>query len=140
LSKEECIFCKLIKKEIPSIVLYENNDTIAFLDIFPISQGHTIVIPKKHYTNLETIPIKILYAVMKAVKIVSNLIYKNLNINGYNIIQNNFEAAGQVINHFHVHIIPRSIKDEKIKLLIPREQATEDELSKTLKIIQGTLY
>jgi len=140
LSKEECIFCKLIKKEILSIVLYENNDTIAFLDIFPISQGHTIVIPKKHYSNLETIPNKILYAVMEAVKTVSNLIYKNLNINGYNILQNNFKAAGQVINHFHVHIIPRSIKDEKIKLLIPREQATEDELSKTLKIIQGTLY
>ena len=140
MSKEECIFCKLIKKEILSIVLYENNDTIAFLDIFPISQGHTIVIPKKHYSNLETIPNKILYAVMEAVKTVSNLIYKNLNINGYNILQNNFKAAGQVINHFHVHIIPRSIKDEKIKLLIPREQATEDELSKTLKIIQGTLY
>lgn len=140
MNKEECIFCKLIKKEIPSIVLYENNNTIAFLDIFPISQGHTIVIPKMHYTNLETIPIKILGAVMESVKIVSNLIYKNLNINGYNIIQNNFKAAGQVINHFHVHIIPRSIKDEKIKLLIPREQATEDELRKTLKIIKGTSY
>jgi diadenosine tetraphosphate (Ap4A) HIT family hydrolase len=122
------------------MVLYENNDTIAFLDIFPISQGHAIVIPKMHYTNLETIPIKFLYAVMETVKIVSNLIYKNLNINGYNIIQNNFKAAGQVINHFHVHIIPRSIKDEKIKVLIPREQATEDELRKTLKIIKGTSY
>ena len=138
MSKEECIFCKLIKKEIPSIVLYENNDTIAFLDIFPISQGHTIVIPKKHYSNLETIPIKILYAVMEAVKIVSNLIYKNLNISGYNVIQNNFKAAGQVINHFHVHIIPRSIKDEKIKLLIPREQATEEDLNQTLKIIRDS--
>ncbi|MHA1472740.1 MAG: HIT family protein [Promethearchaeota archaeon] len=140
MSKEECIFCKLIKKEIPSMILFENNDTIAFLDIFPISQGHAIVIPKMHYTNLETIPIKFLYAVMETVKIVSNLIYKNLNISGYNVIQNNFKAAGQVINHFHVHIIPRSMKDEKIKLLIPREQATEDELSKTLKIINGTSY
>ena len=122
------------------MILFENNDTIAFLDIFPISQGHAIVIPKMHYTNLETIPIKFLYAVMETVKIVSNLIYKNLNISGYNVIQNNFKAAGQVINHFHVHIIPRSMKDEKIKLLIPREQATEEELNKTLKIIKGNYF
>ena len=140
MDKEECIFCKIINKEIPSIVLYENNDTIAFLDIFPISQGHTIVIPKKHYINLETIPLKLLYAVMETVKIVSNLIYKKLKINGYNIIQNNFKAAGQVINHFHVHIIPRNVADEKIKLLIPRDQATEEELKKTLRIIKGTYY
>ncbi|GAH17929.1 unnamed protein product [marine sediment metagenome] len=137
---EDCIFCKIIKNEIPSRILYENSDTIAFLDIFPISQGHTIVIPKKHYVNLETIPVEFLSKVMSTVKMVSNLIYKNLNIEGYNIIQNNFRAAGQDINHFHVHIIPRSIKDEKIKLLIPREQATEEELKKTLKIIKGNYY
>jgi histidine triad (HIT) family protein len=135
LSNDDCIFCKIIVKEIPSKILYENNDTIAFLDIFPISQGHTIVIPKKHYTNLETIPINVLYEVMGTVKIVSNLIYKNLDIDGYNILQNNYKAAGQVINHFHIHIIPRSIADGKFKLLIPREQATEEELSLTLKII-----
>ena len=118
--------------------MYQNNDTIAFLDIFPISQGHTIVIPKKHYTTLETIPIKDLYDVMGAVKIVSNLIYKNLNIDGYNILQNNYKAAGQVVNHFHIHIIPRSSADGKFKLLIPREQATEEELDQTLKIISDS--
>ena len=118
--------------------MYENNNTIAFLDIFPISQGHTIVIPKKHYTTLETIPINDLHEVMAAVKIVSNLIYKNLNIDGYNILQNNYKAAGQVINHFHIHIIPRSSADGKFKLIIPREQATEEELTQTLKIIRDS--
>jgi len=135
LSNDDCIFCKIIVKEIPSKILYQNNDTIAFLDIFPISQGHTIVIPKKHYTNLETIPINELYEVMGTVKIVSKLIYKNLRIDGYNILQNNYKAAGQVINHFHIHIIPRSSLDGKFKLIIPREQATEEELDQTLKII-----
>ena len=135
LSNDDCIFCKIIAKEIPSKILYQNNNTIAFLDIFPISQGHTIVIPKKHYTNLETIPINELHEVMETVKIVSNLIYKNLNIDGYNILQNNYKAAGQVINHFHIHIIPRSRADGKFKLLIPREQAKEEELKQTLKII-----
>ena len=135
LSIDDCIFCKIIVKEIPSKILYQNNDAIAFLDIFPISQGHTIVIPKKHYTNLETIPINELYEVMGTVKIVSKLIYKNLRIDGYNILQNNYKAAGQVINHFHIHIIPRSSSDGKFKLIIPREQATEEELDQTLKII-----
>jgi len=135
MNNDDCIFCKIIAKEIPSKILYENEDTIAFLDIFPISQGHTIVIPKKHYATLKTIPIKILYEVMGAVKIVSNLIYKNLNIDGYNILQNNYKAAGQMVNHFHIHIIPRSSSDGKFKLIIPREQATEEVLNQTLKII-----
>ena len=138
LNNDNCIFCKIIEKETPSKILYENNNTIAFLDIFPISQGHTIVIPKKHYTTLETIPINDLHEVMAAVKIVSNLIYKNLNIDGYNILQNNYKAAGQVINHFHIHIIPRSNADGKFKLIIPREQATEEELNQTLKIIRDS--
>jgi len=138
LSNDDCIFCKIIAKEIPSKVLYQNNNTIAFLDIFPISQGHTIIIPKKHYTNLETIPINELHEVMETVKIVSNLIYKNLNIDGYNILQNNYKAAGQVINHFHIHIIPRSNADGKFKLLIPREQVKEEELNQTLKIIRDS--
>lgn len=138
MSKDDCIFCKLIEKEIPSNILFENNDTMAFLDIFPISQGHTIVIPKKHHTNLETIPINDLHEVIGTVKIVSNLIYKNLNIDGYNILQNNYKAAGQIINHFHIHIIPRSIADGKFKLLIPREQVPEEELNQTLKIIRGS--
>jgi len=138
LSNDDCIFCKIIVEEIPSKILYQNNDTIAFLDIFPISQGHTIVIPKKHYTNLETIPINELNEVMGTVKTVSNLIYKNLNIEGYNILQNNHKAAGQEIYHFHIHIIPRSSADGKFKLLIPREQATEEDLNQTLKIIRDS--
>lgn len=140
LSNDDCIFCKIIEKEIPSKILYENNETIAFLDNFPISQGHTIVIPKKHYTNLEDIPINILYEIMGTVKNVSNLIYKNLKNDGYNILQNNYKAAGQIINHFHIHIIPRSIADGKFKLLIPREQSTEEELNQTLKIIKDSKY
>ncbi|MHA1240927.1 MAG: HIT family protein [Promethearchaeota archaeon] len=138
MSNDDCIFCKIIVKEIPSKILYENDYTIAFLDIFPISQGHTIVIPKKHFTNLKTIPINVLCDVMETVKIVSNLIYKKLDIDGYNILQNNYKAAGQVINHFHIHIIPRSGADGKFKLLIPREQVTEEELNLTLKIISDS--
>ena len=135
LKDEDCIFCQIVDKKIPSQILFENDTNLAFLDIFPISNGHTIVIPKNHYNNLEDIPSGELTDLFKVVKHLSNKIYEKLKIDGYNILQNNFSAAGQIINHFHVHIIPRRREDGKFQLLIPRAQSKEDELKKTLKTI-----
>ena len=135
LKDEDCIFCQIADKKIPSQILFENDTNLAFLDIFPISNGHTIVIPKNHYNNLEDIPSGELTDLFKVVKNLSNKIYEKLEIDGYNILQNNFSAAGQIINHFHVHIIPRRREDGKFQLLIPREQSKEEELKKTLKTI-----
>jgi len=132
---DKCIFCKIIEKSIPSKVLFENDKNLAFLDIFPVSRGHTIVIPKNHYNNLEEIPNNELSELIKIVKKVSILLHKKLKVDGYNILQNNFRAAGQVINHFHVHIIPRSNEDGKFKLFIPKKQAKEEELNQILRII-----
>ena len=134
---DKCIFCKIIEKSIPSKVLFENDKNLAFLDIFPVSKGHTIVIPKNHYKNLEEIPNNELSELFEIVKKVSILIHKKLKVDGYNILQNNFRAAGQVVNHFHVHIIPRSNEDGKFKLLIPKKQAKEEELNQILEIING---
>ena len=135
LKDEECIFCQIVEKKIPSQILFENDTNLAFLDIFPISKGHTIVIPKNHYNNLEDIPVIELADLYKVVKNISSIIYKKLKIDGYNILQNNFAAAGQVINHFHVHLIPRSREDGKFRLIIPREQSREEELKQVLKAI-----
>lgn len=132
---DKCIFCKIIEKSIPSKVLFENDKNLAFLDIFPVSKGHTIVIPKNHYKNLEEIPNNELSELFEIVKKVSILIHKKLKVDGYNILQNNFRAAGQVVNHFHVHIIPRSNEDGKFKLFIPKKQAKEEELNQILRII-----
>ena len=132
---EDCIFCQIIEKKIPSHILFENDITLAFLDIFPVSKGHTIVIPKNHYNNLEDIPVAELTELFRIVKEISGLIKKKLKIDGYNILQNNFRAAGQVINHFHVHIIPRSKEDGKFRLIIPREQSKEEELKQLLETI-----
>ena len=134
---DKCIFCKIIEKSIPSKVLFENDKNLAFLDIFPVSKGHTIVIPKNHYKNLEEIPNNELSELFEIVKKVSILIHKKLKVDGYNILQNNFRAAGQVVNHFHVHIIPRSNEDGKFKLFIPKKQAKEEELNQILRIING---
>ena len=134
---DKCIFCKIIEKSIPSKVLFENDKNLAFLDIFPVSKGHTVVIPKNHYKNLEDIPNNELSELFEIVKKVSILIHKKLKVDGYNILQNNFRAAGQVVNHFHVHIIPRSNEDGKFKLFIPKKQAKEEELNQILRIING---
>ena len=132
MNKEECIFCKIINKEIPSKIIYEDEKTLAFLDIYPINPGHTIVIPKKHFQNIEDIAEDTLCELILSVKKIALLIHKKLGIEGYNILQNNFKAAGQVINHFHIHIIPRYKTDEKFKLKIPRNQTTDQDLTKIL--------
>ena len=133
MSVEDCIFCKIVKKEIPSKVIFENEKCLAFLDISPISKGHTIVIPKIHSSTIEDILESDLIAVLKVVKKISIHIHNKLKIEGYNILQNNFKTAGQVIDHFHIHIIPRNEDDNRFKVNIPREQVNENELDILLK-------
>ncbi len=130
---QECIFCKITKREIPSKIVYENSLNLAFLDISPISTGHTIVIPKNHYSTLEDIPDHELTELYKVVKKTAMMIHKKLQIDGYNILQNNFAAAGQVVKHFHVHIIPRNFDDDKFRIKIPRTPADEADLHNVLK-------
>jgi histidine triad (HIT) family protein len=135
MKSKECIFCKIVNGEIPSRITFENEFILAFLDIFPISKGHTIIIPKNHYSNLEDIPDDQLSEIYKVVKILAIKIHKKLKIDGYNVLQNNFTAAGQVIEHFHVHIIPRNLNDNKFQIEIPRTQASEDELDEIFEIL-----
>lgn len=135
MSAVDCIFCQIVQKKIPSMVLFENEKYLAFLDIFPINEGHTIVIPKNHYDNIEKIPDNELVELFKVVKKLAILIHEKLKIDGYNILQNNFEAAGQEIKHIHVHIIPRYETDEKFELKIQRKESTEKELKNVIKKI-----
>ncbi len=136
MKKKDCIFCQIIDKSIPSNIIYEDELILAFLDIFPVSNGHTIVIPKEHYLNIEDIPNSILAKVIIIVKELSIKIRQKLNVDGYNILQNNFSAAGQAVNHCHFHIIPRTIDDTKFKIRIPRTQASEEYLQKMLDLLK----
>ena len=140
MSIENCIFCKIARKDLPAKIVYENEAVLAFLDISPISDGHTIVIPKNHYLNIESIPVEELNKTIEVVKYIATLIHNRLNIDGYNILQNNFLAAGQVVNHFHFHIIPRRLNDEKFKLYIPREQAPEESLDGILATLKNDSF
>ena len=103
----DCLFCKLINDEIPSQKIYEDNTVIAFLDITPVNPGHTLVIPKKHYVDIFDTPQNIWHSIMDTVQKLSPVIKKVLHADGINIEMNNERAAGQIISHTHVHIIPR---------------------------------
>ena len=128
MNEKECLFCKIITNEIPAKIIYNDEICIGILDIFPISKGHSLVIPKSHYSTIEDIPDDILAHLMVVVKKLGRKIHNRLSIDGYNILQNNFLAAGQVINHFHIHIIPRQKDDKKFQLLIPKLQIDDSTL------------
>ena len=107
----DCIFCKIIKGDIPSAKLYEDERVKAFLDISPANKGHTLIVPKKHSTNILEDDLEDLNACMKAVQIVAKAAIKGVNAGGFNLIVNTNKTAGQVIPHTHFHIIPRFEND-----------------------------
>ena len=107
----DCIFCKIILGEIPSYKIYEDEKVLVFLDIGPVSYGHTLIIPKKHYANLEEITEEDICHVVVIVKKIGKAIKEGLNTEGYNITVNNDPVAGQLIAHLHFHIIPRGEGD-----------------------------
>jgi histidine triad (HIT) family protein len=107
----DCLFCKIISSEIPAEKIYEDDKTFAFLDISPNNPGHTLVVPKKHSTNLFDILESDWLAVMKTVRLLAPIIEKAMGAEGVNIAMNNKEVAGQVIDHSHIHLIPRHKED-----------------------------
>ena len=106
-----CIFCKILKGEIPSNKIYENDKILAFLDINPNNPGHTLVIPKEHYEHLEDVPDELLEEVIKIVKKVTIAVKEALGTDSVNIHLNNGKTAGQLVPHMHFHIIPRFEND-----------------------------
>ena len=107
---ENCIFCKIVKGELPSYKVYEDDSVLALLDIAPVNVGHTLVIPKEHFENILETPEDIIAHMMRVVKKVSHGI-ETLKPDGINIGMNNRPAAGQVIFHSHIHVIPRYTED-----------------------------
>ena len=103
----DCLFCKLIAREIPAQIVYEDEETLAFLDINPVNPGHTLVIPKKHSPDIFEIDEKDWAAVMSTARRVAKAIEKVYDVSGINIGMNNRAGAGQMIFHAHVHVMPR---------------------------------
>lgn len=107
MKKEDCIFCKLANGEIPTNVIYQDDDFTVFLDADPATKGHALIVPKEHYANLYELDDDIAAKVMPLAKKLATHMTGVLGCDGFNVVQNNNEVAGQTVFHFHVHLIPR---------------------------------
>jgi histidine triad (HIT) family protein len=103
---EPCTFCQIIRREAPSSIVYEDETVIAFMSNRPVNPGHTLIVPRRHYENIHQISEEELEHVYKVVKRVASAVNGAIHPEGIRVVQNNGEAAGQVIPHFHVHVIP----------------------------------
>ena len=107
--KTNCIFCKIVEKKLESNIVYESNNIIAFLDIDPINEGHVLIVPKKHYLDIEELPKNILEEIMELSQKTVRALKKIYNPSGYSIMQNGGKFND--IGHFHLHIFPRYQND-----------------------------
>ncbi len=108
---QDCLFCKIVRGELPSYTVYENERTLAFLDIHPTHPGHTLVVPKQHTKNIFEISPGDWAALCETVRMLAGKIEDAVGADGINIMMNNREHGGQIIHHAHVHIIPRFKND-----------------------------
>ena len=104
---ENCIFCKIANGEIPAAALYEDDDFKVILDLGPASKGHALILPKAHAANIYELPDELAAKAMILAKKMASKMTEALKCDGFNIVQNNGEAAGQTVFHFHMHLIPR---------------------------------
>ena len=124
----DCLFCKIISGEIPSNTIYDGDLVKAFLDISPKSNGHLLVVPKKHYTNIEHIDLETLKHINIVAKNVYVVLKEKLNCEGLTLVQNN--GLGQEVKHYHLHLIPRYTNDD-IKLISNEKMI--DDIEETMK-------
>ncbi|MCR4855340.1 MAG: HIT family protein [Erysipelotrichaceae bacterium] len=127
-----CVFCEIIKGNIPSKKVYEDDSFLAILDISQTSKGHTLVMPKKHYENFLEMPVNEFEALMCKTKEVAEKVVKNLNAKGCNILINTNEVAGQSVMHTHVHIIPRYDENDTICISFSENSFDLDEVLKEI--------
>ena len=130
---EPCVFCKIIRHEAPYSGIYEDQIAIAFLSNHPVNPGHTLIVPKKHYENIYEVPDEEIALIFKISKKIAVAVKKAVNAEGIRIVQNNGEAAGQVISHLHVHVIPMRKKQLMQHHVESRKEAAIEEDAEKIK-------
>lgn len=131
---KECVFCKIIRGDLPCDKVYEDELVLAFLDISPLAPGHTLVIPKEHHTSSTTLPEAVGSRIMRIAPKVGSALLRATDAGGFNLIVSNGAVAGQVVPHMHMHVVPRT-PDDGIVLptkTVPyeSEEAKQDILTK----------
>jgi histidine triad (HIT) family protein len=135
---ENCIFCKIVKKQAPASIIYEDQTVLAFLDLRPVNEGHTLVIPKSHYETIYDIPEDLIGKVHQKAKQIAIAVKKTVNAQGISIIQQNERAANQDIFHFHIHVIPR-FEGQKLPRFSEIPQANRERLEQIASEIKQNL-
>ena len=132
---DNCIFCKLANKDIPTNIIYEDDRFTVILDASPATKGHALILPKQHFANIYEIPDETAAKAMILGKKMATAMTKALHSDGFNLVQNNGEAAGQTVFHYHMHLVPRYIKDNVTMTWVPGKADTEElsTLSKALR-------
>lgn len=113
MTDKNCIFCKILAGDIPSAVVYEDEEFKIILDVGPAAKGHMLILPKEHYSDILTMPEELVAKAFILAKKMAAKMESVLGCDGINVVQNNHEAAGQTVFHFHIHLIPR-MKHDKI--------------------------
>lgn len=133
--KDDCIFCKIGKGEIPSATIYENSDFRVFLDVAPANRGHALIIPKDHADNIFQLDGETAGKLFSLATVVARAIKEETGCEGMNIVQNNGAVAGQTVNHFHLHLIPRNEGDDVNVTWKPgeTENNAQQELAKAIR-------
>ena len=134
--KDDCIFCKIAAGEIPSKTIYEDEKYRVILDLGPATRGHALILPKNHYANLFELPEEDAKEVICLAKKMATIMKDKLGCDGFNLVQNNGEAAGQTVLHFHMHLIPRYENDGQ-EIGWKPGSPSQDELEEIKKQIAG---
>ena len=134
--KDDCIFCKIAAGEIPSKTIYEDEKYREMLDLGPATRGHALILPKNHYANLFELPEEDAKEVICLAKKMATIMKDKLGCDGFNLVQNNGEAAGQTVFHFHMHLIPRYENDGQ-EIGWKPGSPSQDELEEIKKQIAG---
>lgn len=124
--KDDCIFCRIANGEIPSKTIYEDDKFRVILDLGPATKGHALILPKEHFDNLYELPEDWCAGVFQLAKKMAVQMTEKLECDGFNIVQNNNEAAGQTVFHFHMHLIPRYKEDGQEILWNPTSPSQEE--------------
>lgn len=132
--EDNCIFCKIANGEIPSATVYEDETFRAILDLSPAAKGHTLILPKAHAANLFELPDETAAKALMLAKKLGAVLKEGLHADGLNVVQNNGEAAGQTVLHFHMHLIPR-YKDDHAGILWEPGKTTPEEMEEIKKLV-----
>ncbi|AEM37939.1 histidine triad (HIT) protein [Pyrolobus fumarii 1A] len=135
----DCIFCRIVRGDIPAHKIYEDEKVVAFLDIYPINPGHTLIVPKEHYERLDQVPPETLDAMIRAAARIAPAILRATGATGYNVVVNVGKSAGQEIMHVHLHVIPRREGDGCHIMHCARSKPSNEELAKTAEAIRREL-